>query len=71
MTERMTTGMQVITARHASVTIDLAAISRVYYIYSEDCLTLHLVRPSAHSDLPVMVWIQGGGFQFGNGIDTR
>jgi para-nitrobenzyl esterase len=35
---------------------------------SEDCLHLNVHRPSdAGSDLPVMVWIHGGGFAFGSG----
>ncbi|KAF9003482.1 alpha/beta-hydrolase [Hymenopellis radicata] len=30
---------------------------------SEDCLTLNIVRPdSDHSDLPVLVWLYGGGY---------
>ncbi|KAG8680975.1 hypothetical protein FRC11_001741, partial [Ceratobasidium sp. 423] len=33
---------------------------------SEDCLTLHLWKPSNITEkLPVMVWIYGGGFYFG------
>jgi para-nitrobenzyl esterase len=35
---------------------------------SEDCLTLNVHRPSDEDpDLPVMVWIHGGGFAFGAG----
>ena len=37
---------------------------------SEDCLNLNVRRPArtqAGSKLPVMVWIYGGGFQFGRG----
>jgi carboxylesterase type B len=49
----------------------MAAISQTYANHSEDCLTLNIVRPSGHSGLPVMIWIHGGGFQFGSGIDTR
>ena len=30
---------------------------------SEDCLTLNVVRPKAGEDLPVFVWIHGGGRQ--------
>ncbi|KAJ8074559.1 hypothetical protein PM082_015461 [Marasmius tenuissimus] len=33
---------------------------------SEDCLTLHIWKPSnVTENLPVMVWIYGGGFYFG------
>lgn len=48
-----------------------ASISQVYTNYSEDCLTLNIVRPANSHKLPVVVWIHGGGFQFGSGIDTR
>jgi len=48
-----------------------AAISQVYSNYSEDCLSLNIVRPTGAVLLPVMIWIHGGGFQFGSGIDTR
>jgi len=36
--------------------------------YSEDCLTLNVWTPAkrAGAGLPVMVWIHGGGFQFGS-----
>jgi para-nitrobenzyl esterase len=44
----------------------------VYFEYSggdlpssEDCLTLNVWAPAAAKDLPVMVWIYGGGFQVG------
>ncbi|KAF7289862.1 Carboxylic ester hydrolase [Mycena indigotica] len=36
---------------------------------SEDCLFVNIFRPkglSSHAALPVMVWIHGGGFKFGN-----
>jgi para-nitrobenzyl esterase len=35
---------------------------------SEDCLTLNIWTPVQQSDerLPVMVWVHGGGFQFGS-----
>ncbi|KAF8671790.1 Extracellular triacylglycerol lipase precursor [Rhizoctonia solani] len=39
---------------------------RVDYV-SEDCLTLHIWKPSNITEkLPVMVWIYGGGFYFGS-----
>ena len=44
----------------------------VYFEYSggdlpssEDCLTLNVWAPTDAKDLPVMVWIYGGGFQVG------
>lgn len=39
---------------------------------SEDCLTLNVVRPSGdHKDLPVAVWIHGGGLFNGGSSDPR
>ena len=41
---------------------------------SEACLTLNVVRGSSASegsDLPVGVWIHGGGFYMGSGSDER
>ncbi|KAF6813963.1 carboxylesterase family protein [Colletotrichum plurivorum] len=40
----------------------------------EDCLTLDIVRPEGAtngSDLPVLVWIYGGGFTAGGSADPR
>ncbi|PVH70977.1 alpha/beta-hydrolase [Cadophora sp. DSE1049] len=43
------------------------------YIFSEDCLTLNVIRPSAtntnSSALPVVIWIHGGGFWGGSAAD--
>ena len=36
---------------------------------SEDCLTLNVWAPTAAHGLPVMVWIHGGAFQGGSGVD--
>ncbi|KAJ3468051.1 hypothetical protein MRS44_002116 [Fusarium solani] len=41
---------------------------------SEDCLTLNIIRPAgtvACSNLPVLVWIYGGGFIAGTSRDQR
>lgn len=40
---------------------------------SEDCLYLNIVRPSGYAsqDLPVALWIHGGGLYEGSGIDQR
>ena len=37
---------------------------------SEDCLYLNVDTPSDGSDLPVMVWIHGGAFTLGEGLQT-
>lgn len=37
---------------------------------SEDCLYLNVDTPAEGSDLPVMVWIHGGGFTLGEGLQT-
>jgi len=36
----------------------------------EDCLYLNVVTPKEGSDLPVMVWIHGGGYVLGEGVQT-
>lgn len=36
----------------------------------EDCLTLNVVRPKEGDNLPVFVWIHGGGFMTGSANDT-
>ena len=37
---------------------------------SEDCLYLNVDTPAEGRDLPVMVWIHGGGFTIGEGLQT-
>ena len=34
---------------------------------SEDCLSLNIISPQQAQNLPVMLWIHGGGHQFGSG----
>ncbi|KAE8366167.1 Alpha/Beta hydrolase protein [Aspergillus caelatus] len=46
----------------------------IWYPMSEACLTLNVVRGSSASEgsnLPVGVWIHGGGFYMGSGSDER
>lgn len=45
----------------------------VYPELSEDCLYLNIVRPSGYAsqNLPVALWIHGGGLAEGSGIDQR
>ncbi|MFB7031675.1 MULTISPECIES: carboxylesterase/lipase family protein [unclassified Streptomyces] len=39
---------------------------------SEDCLTLNVWTPTHRGEpRPVMVWLHGGGFQFGSGADPK
>lgn len=40
------------------------------FMPNEDCLYLNVDTPSAGSALPVMVWIHGGGFTIGEGVQT-
>jgi para-nitrobenzyl esterase len=40
------------------------------FMPSEDCLYLNVDAPVEGSDLPVMVWIHGGGFTLGEGLQT-
>lgn len=37
---------------------------------SEDCLYINVDTPTEGSDLPVMVWIHGGGFTVGEGVQA-
>ncbi|KAF1957353.1 alpha/beta-hydrolase [Byssothecium circinans] len=49
--------------------------AHVEFEVSEDCLYLNVIRPSginnSDSGLPVAVWIHGGAFSQGSGIDRR
>ena len=39
-------------------------------VYSEDCLYLDVYTPNANLSLPVMVYIHGGGYEFGTAATT-
>ena len=38
---------------------------------AEDCLFLNVDTPATGSNLPVMVWVHGGGFTIGEGLQTE
>ena len=40
------------------------------FVAGEDCLYINVDTPTAGSDLPVMVWIHGGGFTLGEGVQA-
>lgn len=41
-------------------------------VLGEDCLHLNVIRPSGqHKNLPILVWIYGGGWQQGSTSDPR
>jgi len=40
------------------------------FMPSEDCLYLNVDAPTEGSDLPVMVWVHGGAFTLGEGVQT-
>jgi len=40
------------------------------FVPSEDCLHLNIDTPMEGADLPVMVWIHGGGFTVGEGVQA-
>jgi para-nitrobenzyl esterase len=40
------------------------------FVASEDCLYLNVDTPTAGFDLPVMVWIHGGGFTLGEAVQA-
>ncbi|KAF2105751.1 Alpha/Beta hydrolase protein [Lophiotrema nucula] len=42
-------------------------VSSNFTLYSEDCLFLNVQSPANASNLPVLVWIHGGGYGAGNG----
>ncbi|KAL9109755.1 MAG: hypothetical protein Q9227_005624 [Pyrenula ochraceoflavens] len=46
---------------------------QIGYAESEDCLALNVVRPAGYEDqeLPIALWIHGGGLQMGSAVDRR
>ncbi|KAF7341110.1 Carboxylic ester hydrolase [Mycena venus] len=60
--------------QQATTPLPFPFVSGPYPSISEDCLTLDVYKPAAansHSQLPVLVWIYGGGFQDGNTRDVN
>ena len=77
--------LQTITIRHSRVHVWTGAhcpqdvsLNHVFHplqmphnVTSEDCLYLNVYTSSLSGEMPVFVWIHGGGFVFGNGMLTR
>ena len=50
--------------------IDPTETADSYSVQSEDCLTLNIWKKSEKNNLPVMVFIHGGGFSVGGSVDS-
>ena len=50
--------------------VDPTENANSYKNQSEDCLTLNIWKKSEKNNLPVMVWIHGGGFSVGGSVDS-
>lgn len=56
---------------HAIFNTDYLKSDQIGHAISEDCLTLNVIRPANASNLPVAVWIHGGGLYEGGSADLR
>ncbi|WP_324699440.1 carboxylesterase/lipase family protein [Novosphingobium sp. RL4] len=58
-------------ARGLSVVMAVANLTNAQLAESEDCLVLNVITPDASSarKRPVMVWLHGGAFAMGSGLD--
>ena len=51
-------------------TVDPTEDASSYSVQSEDCLTLNIWKHSEKNNLPVMVFIHGGGFSVGGSVES-
>lgn len=60
-------------AQYGAACVGYGSDDDVYPVLSEDCLFVNVVRPSGYSwvNLPVTVWIHGGGYFQGSISDPR